>query len=229
MVDLLEQTPLLNFGNPSIRALVRGRGWQDLPPRARIGAVYDFVRDEIRFGYNADDAIRASKVLADGYGQCNTKGILLMALLRAVQIPCRLHGFTIAKSLQRGVVPEAVYGLAPENIVHSWVEVFLDGEWIILEGFIVDKPMLEALQTRLGAGPLCGYGVGVECLEAPPVEWDGRDTFVQSTGINHDFGVFDTPDDFFKEHAQALGGLRGFLYRHPFIAFDEIPDIKSIT
>lgn len=41
------------------------------------------VRDDIVFGYNIDDEIPASKVLADGYGQCNTKGTLFMALLRA--------------------------------------------------------------------------------------------------------------------------------------------------
>ncbi len=40
----------------------------------RIGAAYDFVRNEILFGYNRTDAIPATEVLADGYGQCNTKG-----------------------------------------------------------------------------------------------------------------------------------------------------------
>ena len=43
------------------------------------------------------------KVLADGYGQCNTKGTLFMALLRACNIPCRVHGFTIDKKIaERG-------------------------------------------------------------------------------------------------------------------------------
>ncbi len=39
--------------------------------------------------------------MKDGYGQCNTKGTLFMALFRSVDIPCRFHGFTIDKKLQK--------------------------------------------------------------------------------------------------------------------------------
>lgn len=85
----------------------------------RIGASYEFVRNNILFGYNADDALPASRLLADGYGQCNTKAVPLMALLSALEIPCRFHGCTIDKGLQRGVVPELIYPLAPRNIIHS--------------------------------------------------------------------------------------------------------------
>lgn len=119
----LAETALLNFGSGSIQELVTTRGWSDLSLYGRIGAAYDFVRNEINFGYNSADDIPASEVLGDGYGQCNTKATLLMALLRALGVPCRLHGFTIHKGLQRGIVPELVYGIAPENILHSWVEV----------------------------------------------------------------------------------------------------------
>jgi transglutaminase-like putative cysteine protease len=66
--------------------------------------VYDFVRNEIAFGYNAGDELPASAVLADGIGQCNTKATLLMALMRAVGIACRFHGFTIDKPLQKGAI-----------------------------------------------------------------------------------------------------------------------------
>ena len=106
---LVAATPILNFDHPSIARLVEDKGWKTLSPYDRIGAVYDFVRNEIAFGYNRADNISAAEVLADGFGQCNTKGTLLMALLRAVGVRCRLHGFTIHKELQRGVVPELVY------------------------------------------------------------------------------------------------------------------------
>ena len=112
----------------------------------RTKAVYEFLRDEIRFGYNIDDRIPASRVLADGYGQCNTKGILFMALLRGVNIPCRVHGFTIDKKQQKGAMTGFVYQSAPREILHSWVEVFLEGAWYELEGFILDKWYLSQLQ-----------------------------------------------------------------------------------
>ena len=90
----LSQTPLLDFEATRIQRLIADRGWLSLSQTDRIGAAYDFVRSEILFGYNSDDALPASSVLADGYGQCNTKGTLLMALLRALGVPCRFHGFT---------------------------------------------------------------------------------------------------------------------------------------
>ena len=126
----LSQTPLLDFEAPPIQRLIADRGWLSLSQTDRIGAAYDFVRNEILFGYNSDDALPASRVLSDGYGQCNTKGTLLMALLRGVGVRCRLHGFTIHKALQRGVVPELVYPLAPSEILHSWVEVDLGDGWV---------------------------------------------------------------------------------------------------
>lgn len=211
--QFLSQTPLLNFQADSIQKLIVDRGWLELPPAERIGAAYDFVRNEILFGYNSDDALPASKILADGYGQCNTKGTLLMALLRGLGVPCRFHGFTIDKRLQRGVVPELVYPLAPSNIIHSWVEIQHDGQWLELEGFILDTPVLDALQNAFpDRNSLCAYGAGTDCLQSPDVAWRGASTYIQKTGINHDFGTFDNPDAFYENHRQ-LSGLKGVLYR----------------
>ncbi len=209
----LSETPLLDYQNPAIQALIAQRGWAKLTEGERIGAAYDFVRDEVLFGYNSDDALPSSKVLADGYGQCNTKGTLLMALLRALGIPCRFHGFTIDKGLQRGVVPELVYPLAPRNIIHSWVEVQHRGEWLELEGFILDQAVLTALQAAFpDRTSLCAYGAGTDCLQEPNVAWAGQSTYIQKTGINRDFGVFDSPDAFYADHRQ-LTGFRGLAYR----------------
>ena len=204
----LSETPLLDYQNPAIQALIAQRGWAKLTEGERIGAAYDFVRDEVLFGYNSDDALPSSKVLADGYGQCNTTGTLLMALLRALGIPCRFHGFTIDKGLQRGVVPELVYPLAPRNIIHSWVEVQHRGEWLELEGFILDQAVLTALQAAFpDRTSLCAYGAGTDCLQEPNVAWAGQSTYIQKTGINRDFGVFDSRMPF----TQIIGNSRAFV------------------
>ena len=210
----LLETPLLDYRSESIRQLILDRWWKNISTHERIGRVHDFVRNEIKFGYNADDALPASRVLRDGYGQCNTKSILLMALLRALGIPCRFHGFTIHKQLQNGIVPTLVYPLTPDNILHSWVEIFHEGRWIDLEGFILDSAVISSLQAAFpDRSNLCGYGVGTDCLQKPPVEWQGMGTYIQVTGINHDFGVFDSPDQFYAERRQ-LTGLKGILYRY---------------
>lgn len=212
---LLAPTPLLDFEHPGLAALVARRGWAALSHHDRIGAVYRFVRDEIAFGYNRDDAMPASAVWREGRGQCNTKAILLMALLRALGVRCRLHGFTIDKSLQRGIVPEAVYFLAPPEIVHSWVEIEAGGRWIDLEGFILDAPLLAALQRRFpDRQRLCGYGAGTDRLQAPPVDWRGDSTYIQASAIVRDLGVHDSPDAFYAGHSQRFGPVRGGFYRH---------------
>ena len=153
-------------------------------------------------------------MLRDGYGQCNTKGTLLMALLRACGVPCRFHGFTINKPLQRGAITGIAYQLAPRSIVHSWVEVRLNDQWINLEGVILDQPYLRSLQTRFASlqGAFCGFGAATPNLKNPGVEWTGTDTYIQKEGINRDFGLFDSPDQFYAAHGSNLSGLKRFLF-----------------
>ena len=109
MDKYLKETKMLNYSNANIQQLIQERRWKNINEFERLKSIYDFVRDEILFGYNIDDNVPASKVLADGYGQCNTKGTLFMAILRACNIPCRVHGFTIDKKLQKGAMTGIVY------------------------------------------------------------------------------------------------------------------------
>lgn len=54
MRTLLAATPLLDFHHPAIEALVTDRGWRTLRLYDRIGAVYDFVRNEVALGFSRD-------------------------------------------------------------------------------------------------------------------------------------------------------------------------------
>lgn len=213
--NYLAETPLLDYGHISLRRLISDRGWQSLPIAQRVGAVYAFVRDEIPFGYNTTDQMPASRVLADGFGQCNTKTILLMALCRGVGIPCRLHGATIHKRLQKGVVTGLWYWLAPTSIIHTWAEVRVDDRWIALEGVILDAGYLDGLRASLPEehGAFLGYAVGTGDLASPPVDWNGRDTAIQMTGVNCDLGSYDDPDAFYAQLGVNLSGLKQWLYR----------------
>lgn len=210
----LDTTPILDFESTPIAALVASRGWKNLPERARIGAVYRFVRDEIAFGYNRTDDLRASEVLADGYGQCNTKTNLLMALLRAVGVPCRFHGATVAKELQKGVVPGWAYPIAPASILHGYAEVLFEGRFVALEGVILDSEYLGGLRARFPEerGAFLGFGAGTDSLVAPSNDWKGDDTYIQRTGVDGDFGVFDSPDAFYAAKGTNLSGVRAWLY-----------------
>ncbi len=212
----LSSTAMLDYRHPTIQQLVEAQAWAALPEFERVGAAYTWVRDQLPFGYNTADDLAASAVLADGIGQCNTKTTLLMALLRAVRIPCRLHGATIHKELQHGLVNGLLYRLTPDEIVHTWAEVLIAGDWIRLEGVILDRDYLDGLRNRFpsATGSFLGYAVGTDDLANPPIDWSGTDTAIQSTGLDSDHGVFDDPDSFYAQHEATLRGLRAWIFRH---------------
>lgn len=216
MDQYLKETKMLDFSSPSIQKLIDEKGWNNLNEFDRLKDIYNYVRDEILFGYNVDDNIPASKVLKDGYGQCNTKGTLFMALLRACDIPCRIHGFTIDKKLQKGAMTGLVYKKAPKEVFHSWVEVYFEGEWYELEAFILDSGYLKKLQTKFSDcdGSFCGYGVAVADFKHPTIDFNRNNTYIQSEGIVKDFGVYDSPDELLREHHQTMSKFKAFSYRH---------------
>ncbi len=212
----LKKTRMLDYDNPALVKLINDRGWKEMPQFECVKSIYNYIRDEILFGYNIDDDIPASRVLKDGYGQCNTKGTLFMALLRACGIPCRVHGFTIDKKLQEGAMTGFVYRNAPDNVFHSWVEVLLDGVWYELEGLILDREYIGNLQKLKSGccGAFCGFGVAVKDFLHPVIDFNGNSTYIQSEGINQDFGIYDSPDDLLREHRQELSPAKRFAYRH---------------
>jgi len=139
-----------------------------------------------------------------------------MALLRAGGVPCRIHGFTINKALQKGAIPGFLYVVAPKEILHSWVEVFYQGKWINLEGIILDRIYLKGLQEMFPncEGSFCGYGVATTDFRNPQVEWIGGDTYIQKEGIERDLGIYDSPDEFYMRQGTNLRGPKRILYKY---------------
>lgn len=212
----LKETRMLNYNSDSIQKLVAIKKWNQLDEYNRIGAVYDYVRNKILFGYNSSDLLTAEEVLKDGYGQCNTKGTLLMALLRAVGIPCRLHGSEVSKYFQKGATSGLISKLAPERVVHTWVEVFHKDKWIALEGVITDEAYMQGVKKKCPdkTGAFKGYAVSVTDIGNLDLNWKGEDLFVQNTSVVEDYGVFESPDVFFNGHKQTWNKVKDFAYVH---------------
>jgi len=212
----LKETAMLDFSHSSIQNLPQWNEWNALETKDRIGAIHEFVRNDIKFGYNESDLIPASQVLRDGYGQCNTKATLLMALLRKAGIPSRFHAFTIHKELQAGAIPAFLYRVAPDEIIHSWVEALVDGQWLKLEGIILDQPYLDAIQKRFSGvvGPFKGYAIATENLQNPSAAWRGEDTYIQKEGIAQDLGIFENTDAFYRQNGGNLSGVKRVAYKY---------------
>lgn len=215
MDKYLLKTKILDFDSKAISDLVEKKGWKNLDQKNKISSIYNFIRDDIRFGYNKSDDIKASDVLTDGFGQCNTKSTLFMAILRAVGIPCRLHGFTIHKRLQKGLIKGLAYIIAPKEILHSWVEVYFNEKWYRLEGLILDNNYLRGLKKKFrnSEGSFCGFGVDVKDFGNLQIDWNECDTFIQKEGIEKDYGFFDSPDDFYRKHGTNLRGIKKMIYQ----------------
>ena len=221
MSKYLQATRLVDVHSPAVREtaarLVQGIS----TPREAAISIYNFCRDEIKFGYNRRDDIPASEILCQGYGQCNTKSVLLVALLRAASIPARFHLAQVDKAVQWGVMPPLAYRFAPDRVTHSWVEAHPEGRWIVLEGVIMDKPyFLAARRLLLESGRSMGYAIGLPpevlagCADGSCIDWDGvSDVTCQMTAVVADFGPATGAEEFYRQH--SVTGLRGLLYeRH---------------
>lgn len=216
MQRYFEETNMLNYHAKEIVNLVETRKWKVLKEFDKIKAIYNFVQNEILLGYNKYDYLTATQVLSDGYGQCNTKATLLMTLLRAVGVPCRLHGSKVTKTFQRSLMPKMMARLAPPLIVHTWTEVFYNGEWLSLEGVICDKLYIAGLQKMFPSyqGKFFDYAVAVTDFSNLHIDWKGENTTIQQQALVEDLGVFNTPDAFFMKYKQEYRGLKKFAYEN---------------
>lgn len=216
MTNYLNDTAMLNYREQEIAKLVMAKKWNNLYEYNKIGAIYNYVQNEILLGYNKRDNLVATLVLADGIGQCNTKAVLLMALLRAVGIPCRLHGAKVTKVFQRSLMPKIMARLAPSHILHTWVEVYYNGEWLSLEGVITDKAYISGLRQMLPdyKGEFFDYAVAVKEFDNIKIDWMGESTAIQQQAIQVDLGIYDSPDEFYAEYKQDYRGMKKFMYEN---------------
>ena len=96
---------------------IQNMKWKEMGEFERIKAIYNYVRDDVLFGYNIDDGISAQKYLQMVMDNVIQKELYLWHFY-VCNIPCRVHGFTIDKRLQKGAMTGFVYRNA-EVIFHS--------------------------------------------------------------------------------------------------------------
>lgn len=126
----LAPTATIDSDHPAVQAYARQHavGPDD---RSRAVALALAVRDGFRYDpYKADLSplgMRASTVLAQGYGWCVPKAVLLAAVCRAAGIPARL-GFAdvcnhLSTARMRKNMETAVF------YWHGYTDIWIDGAW----------------------------------------------------------------------------------------------------
>ncbi len=127
----LRPTAFIDRDHPAVAAFAEDAAPSG-EPLERAVALYYAVRDDFRYDpYRVDlrpEGMRASTVLANGYGFCIPKAVLLAAAARRVGIPSRL-GFGDVKNhisterLRRQMKTDLF-------VYHGYAELYLNERWV---------------------------------------------------------------------------------------------------
>lgn len=194
---------LADYDDPLVRATALALTKGEDTDRGRITSIFHYVRDTIRFGFPAaGDLVSASETIRLGFGQCNTKGTLFLALCKAAGIPARLHFSLIRKEIQRGLFTGIAYRLMPPLISHSWLEVQVDGTWRKLDSYINDEPFHESAKAALRqCGWDTGFSVACSSGESSAALNLDEEKFAQMDAVAEDQGTWDDPDAYYASPA----------------------------
>lgn len=171
--------------------------------REKSVALYYAVRDEIRYDpYRIDlkaDAMRASAVLARGFGFCIAKAVLLAASARHQGIPARL-GFAdvrnhlTTKRLRRSMGTDVF-------VYHGYAELLVDGAWVK-----ATPAFNRSLCERFGVPTLDFDGIHDSVFQ--PIDGKGRRymEYLVDRGRHADLPLGDLREAFERAYPQLMSG-----------------------
>ncbi len=186
-------------------------------PREKLDRIFRYVRDDILFGFPPEgDFVKASETIERGYGQCNTKGILFLALCKAANIPARIHYSRISKEIQRGFFTGIAYLLMPDEISHSWLEVEISGQWHPVDSYINDLPLHRAAVHELHRRKWeTGFSVSRAGGEPSAELVLDEAHYAQMGAVTGDDGIWDEPAAYLNgpDNLNRVGPVRQWMYR----------------
>lgn len=165
-------------------------------------AIHDFVKS-LPFGCVADySELKASDVLRQAMGDCFTKGLLMVALLRCAGIPARLRFVSLPVHFLRGIIDPG-----ESTIMHAMAEVYLDDRWLVTDSYVPDAAFqLSAQALLMKENRSLGYGIHLH----GDVYWGGkREASAQchetdpSSLPTVDWGVADDPMAFYADPSHS--------------------------
>lgn len=208
---------LADYQHPLVREKAEALTKGCFTLKEKIAAIFYYVRDDIKFGFPLDaDLVKASDTIQLGYGQCNTKGALFLALCKALNILARLHFSLIKKEIQKGLFTGIAYWLLPKNLSHSWIELKINNQWIKIDTYINDEAFycggIEVLHNK---GWDTGYSVS--CAKTiPSIDLDFvEEQSVQMDAVVEDHGTYNEPMDYYqsKLYKNRPGWFKKIAYR----------------
>ena len=126
----LAATPAIDRDHADVQAFAREHA-QGSTERERAVALVHAVRDSFRYDpYRIDlspNGMRASTVIANGFGWCVPKAVLLAAVARAAGIPARLGFADVRNHLSTERMRQTMQ--TDLFIWHGYTELWLEGAW----------------------------------------------------------------------------------------------------
>jgi Transglutaminase-like superfamily len=187
----LRETTQLDISTSRVRILAAKLTQLVQTDRNKAVVIHDHVKT-LPFGCVADFLhTKASDVIKLGYGDCHTKGVLFVALLRAAHIPARLRFVTLPSRFLTGLIDTG-----SETMTHAIAEVYLDTRWVQTDTYVVDAALnREARELLLAENNFQGYGVhsmadqdwtGFDHAYAQCAKGDPTSLPVVDWGVDHD-------------------------------------------
>lgn len=205
---------LANFDHPLVQTKVAELSAGCISDREKFLAFTEFVREKILFGFNRNALLtKATEVIEEGIGYCNTKTTLLAALCKAADIPVRIHFGQMNSIILKGLV----WGLPP-TVAHGYVEVELEGRWRPVDSYIMDRALCKAaLRALEKENSRIGYGLALDSEPFSIHTCIDGEGFIQMGGLSGDFGIYEDVSGFVQSpHCKPSDlnnkGLSGVMY-----------------
>jgi len=214
----MKNTLISDFEHPAVVRTLQELTRCTMQKEKVIEAIFLYVRDRILFGGfpPKGDLTLASETIGLGYGQCNTKSALFLALLKAAGIPARIHFSWIRREIQQGLFTGLLFHLMPKELSHSWIEVQHEGAWRPIDSFINDSSFYRNGKKRLQKEGLReGYSVSCRKAESRIDFTLSGSGFVQMDSVTRDLGWYDDPSVFYAsaDYTNRPGPVQLLVYR----------------
>ena len=129
-LQTLQATPAIDSDHPLVADFSKQHA-RGATPREQALALYLAVRDGLRYDpYRidlSDHGMKASAALAQGYGWCVPKAVLLAAVARAAGIPARLGFADVRNHLSTERLRQTMQ--TDVFVWHGYTELWIEGAW----------------------------------------------------------------------------------------------------
>ncbi len=99
----------------------------------KMERIFNYVRDEIIFGWVYPQSAPAEDILKLGMGVCMQKANLLVQMARAAGFKARFHFMYVHKTALEDFLPGFAYKKWEDPFPHTFPEVFINGKWVSME------------------------------------------------------------------------------------------------